>query len=165
MHDGPDDPCGVDAGQCVAAEASFGRDFPASCAIAMLARAHRAAVQALLADLGLFPGQEITLMLLWDKDGQSQKALCEAQRLDHSTIAKSLRRLEEVGLVSRTRSDDDARVSLVRLTESGKALRERTEAALAELERRAVADLTDAERATFVALAHRIAGSIDRRAD
>jgi DNA-binding MarR family transcriptional regulator len=120
---------------------------------------------SLLADLGLHPGQELTLMQLWDKDGQSQKALCEALRLDHSTIAKSLRRLEETGLLTRCKSDEDARVSLVRLTEAGRALRERTHAAWAELERRTAAGLSDADRVAFVALARQIAAGIDRAAD
>ncbi|MCX5512142.1 MarR family winged helix-turn-helix transcriptional regulator [Kaistia algarum] len=166
MHDeAVADPCETAKNGCEAAEAGLAADFPVSCAIAALTRSHRALAASLLADLGLHPGQELTLMRLWDEDGQSQKALCDALRLDHSTIAKSLRRLEETGLLTRCKSGDDARVQLVHLTEAGRALRERTRAAWAELERRTVAGLSEADQAAFVALARQIASGIHHTPD
>lgn len=100
-------------------------------------------------------------MQLWDQDGQSQKALGRTQRLDHSTIAKSIRRLEAAGLLSREKSSDDGRVTLVFLTDAGRALREKTRAAWAELDRRTVSGLTPAQQDRFVALARAIAPNID----
>ena len=162
-----DDPCRetARAEACAAAEAAMDGAFPVSCAIVALARAHRALAAELVAELGLHAGQELTLMLLWDRDGRSQKALCEALRLDHSTVAKSLRRLEEAGLVSRQKSDDDARVSLVHLTPAGQALRERTQAAWAALEQRTVAGLPADEIERFLATARRLAHNAATAAD
>ncbi|RAN76543.1 hypothetical protein B5P43_22415 [Bacillus sp. SRB_336] len=125
-----------------------------------LARSHRTLAGALLGDLGLFPGQELILMQLWAEDGQSQKALGRTQRLDHSTIAKSLRRLEAAGLVSRKKSPLDGRVTLVFLTPEGRELEGRTLAAWGELERTTTAGLTAAERERFVALARKIAPNL-----
>lgn len=136
-------------------------DYPVSWAIFALARSHRTTAAALLTELGLFPGQEIMLMQLWDKDGQSQKQLGHTLRVDHSTIAKSVRRLEQAGLVTRARSSADGRVTLVSLTADGRALRERTLAAWESLERRTVRGLSAAEQAQFVALARRIAPNVD----
>ena len=74
-------------------------DYPVSFAIFALARSHRAKAASMLADIGLFPGQEILLMQLAEKDGKPQKSLCESIGLDHSTVAKSVARLERDGAI------------------------------------------------------------------
>lgn len=132
------------------------REFPVSWAVFALARTHRAQAAGLLSGLGLFPGQELILMQLWGEEGLSQKALGALQRLDHSTIAKSIKRLEDAGLVRREKSADDARVSLVYLTDAGRALETRTREAWAELERYTVRNLSPAERETLIRLASKI---------
>jgi DNA-binding MarR family transcriptional regulator len=142
-------------------EPSTARDFPASWAIFSLARSHRAFAASMLSDLGLFPSQELILMQLWDDDGQSQKALGQTQRFDHSTIAKSVRRLETAGLVSRKKSSDDGRVTLVFLTDAGQALKERTLAIWTELERRTVHSLTSEEQAQLVTIARKIIPNLE----
>src|SRR5687768_1136959 len=93
-------------------EVEFGaeKQFPISFSIFALARSHRALASQLIRETGLFPGQEIILMQLFQQDGQSQNSLGRTLRLDHSTIAKSVRRLEEAGLITRNRSDEDGRV-------------------------------------------------------
>ena len=140
---------------------STARDFPASWAIYSLARSHRALAATMLSDLGLFPSQELILMQLWDADGQSQKALGQTQRFDHSTIAKSVRRLESAGLVRREKSQEDGRVTLVFLTEAGQALKERTLGIWGELERKTVQSLTAREQAQLVALARKIVPNLE----
>lgn len=137
------------------------RLYPVSFAIFAVARSHRAVAASLLSELGLFPGQELMLMQLWDEDGQSQKALGCLQRIDHSTVAKSVRRLEAAGFVTRQKSDLDGRVTLVYLTAHGRELKERTHRVWAELERRTVAGLTAVEQAQFVESARRILPNID----
>ena len=91
--------------------------FPLSWSIFGVARSHRALAAALLVPLGLYPGQELMLMELFAHDGRSQRQLGELLRLDHSTVAKSVQRLERAGLVTRSRSAADGRVTLVHLTE------------------------------------------------
>ncbi|QFZ19022.1 MarR family winged helix-turn-helix transcriptional regulator [Saccharothrix syringae] len=133
-------------------------EHPVSSTIFALARSHRALAASLLADLGLFPGQELILMRLWTRDGRSQKQLAEALGLDHSTIAKSVRRLENAGLVTRTADPTDARVRIVSLTPAGRALEEPTRAAWAELERASTRALTEHEQDLFVELARKVVG-------
>lgn len=136
-------------------------DFPASWAVFSLARSHRALAASKLATIGLFPSQELILMQLWDADGQSQKSLGRTQRFDHSTIAKSVRRLENAGLVRREKSQADGRVTLVFLTDTGRALKSPVLAIWAELERRTVKGLTTDERAQFTALADKILPNLE----
>lgn len=140
---------------------STARDFPASWAIYSLARSHRALAASMLSGLGLFPSQELILMQLWDEDGQSQKALGQTQRFDHSTIAKSVRRLETAGLVRRKKSLIDGRVTLVFLTDAGQALKDRTLQVWAELERKTVQSLTAEDQAQLVTLAGKIIPNLE----
>ncbi|KNX38839.1 MarR family winged helix-turn-helix transcriptional regulator [Luteipulveratus halotolerans] len=138
---------------------------PVSNAIFVVARAHRAMMACLLRDLGLHPGQEILLMELWDHDGRSQRQLGEALAVDHSTIAKSVRRLEDAGLVTRARSAQDGRVTVVTLTDAGRALEQRVEQAWAELDRRTTEGMTSEDQTAFVELATAIERRVRDRGD
>jgi DNA-binding MarR family transcriptional regulator len=141
---------------------SVAHDYPLSAAILAMGHGQRALAASYLGGLGLFPGQELLLMQLWEEDGLSQKALGTPQGLDHSTVAKSVRRLEAGGLVSRSRSPRDGRVTLVHLTEAGRALRGPVTAAWAELQATVAAELTGAEQIDFQRLARKILVGIDR---
>lgn len=77
----------------------------------------------LLARLGLHPGQELILMQLYDRDGQTQKQLMTAVGLDHSTVSRTVHRMQDAGLVTLAPSTADRRAREVRLTPAGKELR------------------------------------------
>jgi DNA-binding MarR family transcriptional regulator len=136
-----------------------------SYAIFALARAHRAQAAKLLRDLGLHPGQELLLMQLLDRDGQTQSELLEAVGLDHSTFSKSLKRLQVAGLVTRAPADHDRRVLRVFLTSRGEAMRAPLEGLWQELERRSTRGLDDATVEQFVRTAESIERSIADHAD
>lgn len=135
-------------------------EFPLSYAIFAMARTHRAVAGALLAELGLFPNQEIMLVQLGEEDGLSQKSLARTLRVDHSTVAKSVNRMEKAGLVQRRRSDHDGRVSLVYLTPAGRAIQAKIMAAWGRLDASTTAGLTDAEQEQFLTLARKILPTI-----
>ncbi|HHF7374190.1 MarR family winged helix-turn-helix transcriptional regulator [Legionella bozemanae] len=91
--------------------------------IFLLARTHRGMASELLRPLNLYPGQELLLMQLWDRDGQSQIELICRLGLDASTVTKMVQRLEAQGHITRTPSSKDKRVMQVNLTSTGKKLR------------------------------------------
>lgn len=144
---------------------------PVSAAIMRLAHEQRAVAATRLAALGLFPGQELVLAQLWASDGRSQKELVDSLQLDHSTIAKSVQRLERAGLVDRTRSATDGRVMLVSLTAAGRALEDPVRDIWADLEARWAVRLSPPELARFSELAARlgraqpVVGPSDRQPD
>lgn len=82
------------------------------------------AYRALLGPLGLTYPQYLALLVLWEKDGQSVGELGARLRLDSGTLTPMLKRLEAAGLVSRARRPRDERMVEIRLTESGRALRD-----------------------------------------
>ncbi|WP_164700249.1 MarR family winged helix-turn-helix transcriptional regulator [Modestobacter sp. KNN46-3] len=131
---------------------------PVSALIPAVARAHRTLAGTLLREVGLYPGQELLLMQLWEHEPRSPGELARALRVEPPTAVKAVSRLEDAGFVQRERSTDDRRVVLVSLTASGRALRARVEQIWAELERRTVGDLSQADRARLIELL----GSISR---
>ena len=78
-----------------------------------------------LSELDLTYTQYITLLALWENDGESVKSLGEKLYLDSGTLTPLLKSLERKGYVSRSRNKSDERSLTVSLTDKGKALKEK----------------------------------------
>lgn len=78
----------------------------------------------LLAQLGVTYPQYLALLTLWEEDGLSVTAIGDRLLLDSGTLTPVLKRLEGLGLVTRTRSTADERQVLVRLTGKGQEMRQ-----------------------------------------
>lgn len=78
-----------------------------------------------LEQLGLTYPQYITIIALWEQDGQTVKGLGEKLFLEPSTMTPMLKRLEGMGYVRRERDSVDERNVRISLTDEGRALRER----------------------------------------
>jgi MarR family transcriptional regulator, organic hydroperoxide resistance regulator len=137
---------------------------PISYAIFQLARAHRARAAALLREMNLHPGQELLLMQLFDRDGQTQSELLESVGLDHSTVSKSLRRMQDAGLLVREPAAHDRRVMVVHLTDKGRAMREPIAALWQALEESSARNLSEQQAESFVETAYAITEAISSRA-
>lgn len=102
-------------------------------ALAVTNRAVLAVYRPLLEPLGLTHPQYLVMLALWDHRKSSSaeapalsvKRIATALQLDSATLSPMLKRLEALGLVTRTRSAVDERATDVALTESGAALRTR----------------------------------------
>jgi DNA-binding MarR family transcriptional regulator len=129
-----------------------GRDaHPLSSAVFRLARLHKAHAGRLLRETGLRPGQELVLMTLWRDGPQRQVDLVRTLESDAPTMARSIARLANAGLVRREPSPADRRVVVVHATEAALALREQVTAAWAELERATAGDLAPGRVAEVLA--------------
>ena len=95
--------------------------------------ASRAVVRAykpMLDELGLTYPQYLAMLVLWEWHGEppeqaTVKALGERLMLDSGTLTPLLKRLEQLGLVQRRRSQQDERELRLALTEVGVALQEK----------------------------------------
>jgi DNA-binding MarR family transcriptional regulator len=81
-----------------------------------------------LDEIGLTYPQYLVLVVLWAGNEQTVGDIGRALHLDSSTLTPLLKRLETAGYVTRNRNPEDERQVLVRLTQEGKALRERARA-------------------------------------
>ncbi|GAA5115512.1 MarR family winged helix-turn-helix transcriptional regulator [Pseudonocardia adelaidensis] len=132
-------------------------------AIRLLSLRHRARAAALLAPLGLHPGQEVLLLELARTGPMIQAQLSDALGVEPPSVTLMTRKLEASGHIRRTPAPSDRRASVVELTESGQALVVRVEqlwCALAEqtvagLPTRTVAELPGVLRAVAANVATR----------
>lgn len=84
-----------------------------------------AAYQPLLKPLHLTYTQYIVFMALWEKDDIPVGELCQKLRLDTGTLTPLLKKMENAGWLTRTRGQKDERVVFIKLTEEGRALKEK----------------------------------------
>lgn len=102
-------------------------------ALAVTNRAVLSVYRPLLEPLGLTHPQYLVMLALWDhqrsKSGGtpplSVKQIAAALQLDSATLSPMLKRLEALGLITRTRSTGDERATDIALTEAGIELRDR----------------------------------------
>lgn len=101
-------------------------------ALAITNRAVLAVYRPLLEPLGLTHPQYLVMLALWDhhragKNGRplSVKEIASSLQLDSATLSPMLKRLEALGLITRTRSRTDERAMDVELTKAGTVLRRR----------------------------------------
>ena len=136
------------AGQVPAAA----RGGPVSHSLSRVARLHRIAAGRLLKQSGLYPGQEMVMMRLWEAGPIRQSELIKACALDGSTITKMLQRLEQSGHVRRCPDPADRRAVLVEATEDSCALLTEVSRAWSALEEHTLAGLDPDERAELARL-------------
>lgn len=90
--------------------------YAASNAMTRLYRDH-------LEPLGLTYPQYLVLLVLWEQDGLAVKQLGERLHLDSGTLTPMLKRMEQAGLLARSRNPDDERQVTISLTGQGQALK------------------------------------------
>ena len=126
-----------------------------SSAILALHRATHATLHKLtarLADLNLPAADINALANLADGTGRTVGALATATGTRPSTLTSLLDRLTRRGYIVRETDPADRRSFVVRLTPDGLAAAQRAAAAVADLERQALATVTSAQRAGFHAV-------------
>ena len=77
-----------------------------------------------LKPLGLTYTQYIVLMALWEHESLSVGQLGNILYLDAGTLTPLLKRLEGMGYVTRQRSKEDERITVISITPEGEALKE-----------------------------------------
>ena len=78
-----------------------------------------------LKPFGITYTQYLVLLALWEHGNGSVGELCSRLYLDNGTVTPLLKKMEEAGLLLRSRSNQDERVVIVSVTEKGWQLREK----------------------------------------
>jgi MarR family transcriptional regulator, organic hydroperoxide resistance regulator len=114
--------------------------------LGQVCRAHRGYANDVLTDIGLYAGQEMFLLHLWEQDGLTQSQLVEHMCVQPATVSKMLDRMEKAGLVTRRPDSEDSRVSRVYSTEQGRILQNAVADVWDKLEERTIAGFSTEER-------------------
>ncbi|TDD02929.1 MarR family winged helix-turn-helix transcriptional regulator [Nonomuraea diastatica] len=133
-------------------------------AIRLLSLRHRARAAALLAPLGLHPGQEALLLELARTGPMIQAELSEALGCEPPSVTLMTRKLEAAGHVRRTPAPSDRRASVVELTDSGKALVGQIKRLWCALAGETVTGLPAQTVAELPRILRALAGNVDARA-
>ena len=78
----------------------------------------------LLEPLGLTYTQYIVMMVMWEHKSISIKDMGKLLFLDSGTLTPMLKKMEKAGWITRRRSEEDERMVIVSITESGEQLHE-----------------------------------------
>ncbi|GCD19513.1 MarR family winged helix-turn-helix transcriptional regulator [Cellulomonas algicola] len=103
------DPLALEAQLCLATSAA--------------ARALVGVYRSLLEPLGLTHPQYLAMLALWQHGDLSLKRLAAVLQLEPATTSPLVKRLEALGLVTKTRAGDDERQLVIALTDEGRAMR------------------------------------------
>lgn len=78
-----------------------------------------------LKPLGLTYTQYVVMMVLWEHESVNVGQIGEILRLDAGTLTPLLKKLEAAGYVTRERSKEDERITIISITKEGEALKEK----------------------------------------
>jgi DNA-binding MarR family transcriptional regulator len=115
-------------------------DAPVSDALSTAARMMRTRTAALLAAEGLFAGQDVLLLTLGSERSLEVGEIAERLGVRAPTVSKTLTRLTEAGLVSRSSVSGDKRRVAARVTAKGRAKLDRIAEIRARVEKELLSD-------------------------
>ncbi len=110
---------------------------------------------------GVVPGQFAQLLALFERDRVTQSELREQVRVDQSTMAHTLKRMERDQLVERIPDPDDGRRALISLTPRARALEDALVQAAVAANAVATADFTEDEKRTLMGLLARAIANLE----
>ena len=126
-----------------------------------LARLMAQALRTRIEPHGVVPGQFAQLLALYEEDGLNQNDLCARVRIDQSTMAHTLKRMERDGLIDRVPDPNDRRRAIIRLSPRAHALRSTLVAAASVVNEEATRGLDDQDRAAFLSLITRVIANLE----
>ncbi|MBO9448881.1 winged helix-turn-helix transcriptional regulator [Tropicibacter sp. R16_0] len=141
----------------------FDKQDSAGYLINHVARLFARELQLGIAPLGIVVGQFPILLELWQKDGVSQKQLLENIDVEQATLANTLNRMERDGLIKRTKSQKDARVQLIWLTDKAAVIREKAYEVALDVNARALKDIPQHELEIFMNVMRRVISRLRER--
>ena len=109
-----------------------------------------------LKDSGLTIGQPKILDYLKEHDGSNQKEIAKACFLEAGSLTTILNKMEEKGLIERRILNGNRRSFHIFLTAVGKEKQQLVDTAFSEIEKKALADISEKEFEQFMSVYHRI---------
>ena len=124
--------------------------------ISDLATLHRTELEKSLSGVDIHSGQVFILFELWNEDGLSQIELAKNLKLSAPTINRMVKSLDNAGFVILQRSESDARLVNVFLSDKGKSIKTQVKNIWQELESKITFNLTETEKLIFLQLLDKV---------
>lgn len=126
--------------------------------------AHKKYCRQRFQELDLTEGQPKVLSVLRGMENCLQKELAEACRVEPATMTSLITKMEERGLILRTREtvSGGKRAYRIGLTEEGRKIASEVETIIREAEQQCFAGFTKAEKEVFLELFAKVSGNLDR---
>lgn len=131
--------------------------FPFYAASRLIIRAYQEDLDA----LGITYPQYLVMMVLWEDQEITVNQIAEKLILNTNTITPLLKRMETMGLITRTPSKTDQRKVMVGLTEEGKNMREKAAEIPSRLLQRLKIDPTEESLQDFLNMKKQLNALID----
>ena len=117
---------------------------------------HRSIIEARFREKGLYFGQPPILKYLSEHKNATQKDIADFLHVSTPSVAKSLKRMEEAGLLVRIENKKDARRNSIKLTKKGKELVEYADNLFLRIDDVAYRGFTQEEMDTLVQFLERM---------
>ncbi|MEA4986137.1 Organic hydroperoxide resistance transcriptional regulator [bioreactor metagenome] len=131
--------------------------FPFYATSRLIIRAYQEDLDA----LGITYPQYLVMMVLWEEQETTVNQIAEKLILNTNTITPLLKRMETMGLITRTPSKTDQRKVMVGLTEEGKNMREKAAEIPSRLLQRLKIDPTEESLQDFLNMKKQLNALID----
>ncbi len=132
-------------------------------AIRLLSLRHRARAAALIAPLGLHPGQEALLLELARTGPSIQAQLSDALGCAPPSVTQMVAKLEAAGYVRRNLAPADRRAYVVELTEAGGSLADQVKAVWCMLAEETITGLSAEVVAGLPGILNRLTENVDTK--
>ncbi|GAB5467979.1 MAG: MarR family transcriptional regulator [Rhodospirillales bacterium] len=142
---------------------NFDRERSAGYLVNHLARLFARELQSRIKPLGLTTGTFPALLILWEREGLTQRELVAALDIEQATLANTLARMERDGLIVRKPDAADGRAQRIWLTETARALEAPALAAANTVNAEALAGLAEDDRRRLIGLMQRIIAQMQPR--
>ncbi|MBR6999524.1 MAG: MarR family transcriptional regulator [Lachnospiraceae bacterium] len=122
-------------------------------------RAHRAAVESQLSTLGIHRSQHMMLMYLYHCESTpSQAEMAKAFGISPAAVTGTIQKLEKAGFIERTMKN--GREKEIAVSETGRAIVERTKKIFGDLDEAMCAGISDEELESFMGVLLRMQGNL-----
>lgn len=121
---------------------------------------HRNIIDRQFRENGLYFGQPPILKYLSMNENATQKEIADHLHISAPSVATSVKRMEEAGLIMRVADKNDARCNNLQLTEKGRALSQYADNLIEKADEATYRDFTEEEINTLISLLERMNNNI-----
>ncbi|AGB41310.1 transcriptional regulator [Halobacteroides halobius DSM 5150] len=131
-------------------------DEPIGKYLSMTYRAHVSLLNKKLKPYDISHGQILLLIALYNQEGICQHQICQMYNLNKAAVGRGIKKLEEIGFITKQTDPNDKRKNLIYLTNKAKNFETKFREILCTVENEVRRDLSKKEIKTFLKVINKI---------